>query len=421
MQLVILSELYYPELDATGYFVTGIAEGLAATQDATIRVLCAQPTYHNRTTLAPWREERRGVRIRRLWSARCNPRKILGRLINFSTVSFSMFAAALMVIRRGDHVLVVTNPPLLPFLSRLACAMRGARMILLVHDVYPEVLAVVGALRSDGWFWRLLEATNRRLYQSCTKVVVLGRDMQAIVDRKIGRSGLSVIIPNWADVDVIRPEERRNELLFEHLRGCEWPESKRREKLLNRVQANPLVVLYCGNHGRTHDFDTLLRVAMQMAADPSVLFLFVGEGSGKPRAMALAEELGLPNTAFSHRVAEQELSATLALGDLCAIALKPRMSGVSVPSRMYNLMAAGRPILAITEPDSELGVVVAEERIGWICSSGDVEGVTDVIRFAKANRETLAMMGKRARAAACVRYSRVAGIWKWASLVDDLR
>ena len=111
----IISELYHPEQNATGYFLTGIAEGLVCDKND-VQVLCAQPSYNQRGERAPKQENRNGVTVRRCWSTICDPRKIWGRLLNFATTSLSIAWRALWSIRPADKVMVVTNPPLLPFL-----------------------------------------------------------------------------------------------------------------------------------------------------------------------------------------------------------------------------------------------------------------------------------------------------------------
>mgnify|MGYP005756899789 FL=1 len=127
---IIVSELYYPEQNATGFILTGIAEGLA--EKDSVNVLCAQPCYNQRGIKAPKLEERNGVAILRCWSTTCDPKQIWGRLFNFATTSLSVGWRALFSIKRGDKVLVVTNPPLLPFFVRVVCWLKGAKLALLV-------------------------------------------------------------------------------------------------------------------------------------------------------------------------------------------------------------------------------------------------------------------------------------------------
>ena len=110
-----LSELYYPEDSATGYYVTKTAEALAATHD--VSVLCAQPTYRARGTKAPSYELLNNVHVHRCAATTLNKDVLTFRLVNLLTISVSLFFKAVGSIRQGDLVLVVTNPPTLPFVA----------------------------------------------------------------------------------------------------------------------------------------------------------------------------------------------------------------------------------------------------------------------------------------------------------------
>jgi colanic acid biosynthesis glycosyl transferase WcaI len=145
-RLWVVSELYYPEETSTGHFLTHIAEGLAAHYP--VSALCSQPTYSKRGSRAPRREVRHGVEIHRGLGTTFDKDVLPGKLANALTISLSLFLTALRRFRRGDVALVVTNPPFLPFLTRLACALRGARCVLLIHDVYPETLIAAGWTRA---------------------------------------------------------------------------------------------------------------------------------------------------------------------------------------------------------------------------------------------------------------------------------
>jgi colanic acid biosynthesis glycosyl transferase WcaI len=159
--LWIVSELYYPEETSTGYFLTKIAEGLASNHS--VHVVCGQPNYSAQKVRASSREIHNGVVIRRCWATTWNKNIWPLRLINFLTISISIFLHLIFVLRHGDQVLVVTNPPFLPFLTHWACRVHGARCFLLIHDVYPEVLVAAGLLSPNSRITRFLERCGQRL------------------------------------------------------------------------------------------------------------------------------------------------------------------------------------------------------------------------------------------------------------------
>src|SRR5688572_27378042 len=140
--LWVVTELYYPEETSTGYYLTRIAEGL--TSKFEVKAISGQPNYSARGTRAPKHEFRNGVEIFRVAGTTLDKNVIVFRLINMFTLGFTTFLTALFKFRAGNRVLVVTNPPVMPFLMAAAALVRGAAYTLLVHDNYPEILIAAG-------------------------------------------------------------------------------------------------------------------------------------------------------------------------------------------------------------------------------------------------------------------------------------
>lgn len=386
-RVFVISELYYPEQNATGHFLTGIAEALVEA-GTKVKALCAQPSYNQRGIKAPKLEVRNGVSIRRCWSTTCDPKKPLGRILNFSTTSLSIGLRSFLSIRRNDRVIVVTNPPLLPFFIRFICWLKRARFILLVHDVYPDVLVPLGLLKPQHPLYRLMSWGNGRLYASSHKVVALGRDMARLIEEKSkGRATVSVI-PNWGDVDKIKPS------------------AKAENALLNELNLQgKFVVHYSGNHGRTHDLISIVEAAKVLKDEADIHFLFIGEGSGKAAAVERAEELGLKNVSFRTFVDRSELNTSLNAADISVVAFKHGMAGISVPSRLYNLMAAGKPILAVVDEQSEVADVIREADLGVTVPPNSPKLLADQILFLRDNDVVRTRFGSNSRKEVVSKYS----------------
>lgn len=366
-------------------------------------VLCAQPSYNQRGVKAPSADAHNGVLIKRCWSTTCDPKEIWGRLLNFVTTSLSIGWRSLFSIQRGDRVLVVTNPPLLPFLVRFVCALKGAKFVLLVHDVYPDVFVPLGLLTTSHPLYRMISWVNGRLYASANAVVTLGRDMARLVDIKSeGRAKVS-IIPNWGDVDVIFPTEKSENTLLKEM-GI----------------ADKFIVHYSGNHGRTHDLLSLIEAAHLLREDTQVHFLFIGEGGGKAAAVERAEALELPNVTFRTFVDRSELNTSLNASDVSVVAFKPGMAGISVPSRIYNLMAAGKPIIAVVDEDSEVATVVREAKLGCVVGPGDFSALANVILALREDIGRRLVMSANSRSEAFSKYSYQAVRQKYHQLFDTL-
>ncbi len=398
----VASELYYPEDTSTGYFLTGIAEGLATEYE--VSVLAAQPTYAARGRRSPARERVGGVEVRRCWSTTFPKDTSLLRLVNLATISLSFFLAGLRSFRQGDVVIAVTNPPTLPFLIWVAARWRGSRFVLLIHDIYPEVLVATGFLRRDGLVARALSRLVAALYARADRIVVLGRDMKELVHGKCPSCEDRIwIIPNWGDTSEIRPAPKSENTILREL------------NLVDRF-----VILYAGNIGRTQGVDALVEAAGLLRDRQDIAFLIAGDGARRLWVEKTIAEKKLGEVRLLPRSPRSDLGVLLGACDAAVISLMPGMTGISVPSRLYNVLAAGRPILAIAEPESELARVVIEEGAGKVVAPGDGSAIAAAIIEMSQDKKSLFEMGERGRAAAVGKYSYPRVRDRFRNLVEDL-
>ncbi len=397
--LWILSELYYPEDSATGYNLTKVAEALA--ENFHVRVLCAQPTYKARGIKAPTNEIHEDVQIHRCAATALNKDVILFRLVNLITVSLSIFFNALVRIRKNDIALVVTNPPTLPFVVILACKLRGAKLVLRVEDVYPEAMVATGMAGQNSSAVKVFGALSRLLYKKVDMIIALGRDMKQLILNKIGNEAEHVtIITNYAEGDQIVPLPRLDNPLLKKL------------GLIDKF-----VLQYSGNMGRTHDIESLVECAKLLQTENHIHFLFIGWGAKEVWLREAVRVHGLENVTVLPSQPREDLVVSLNACDLTLISFVSGMSGVSVPSRMYNIMAVGKPIIAIADMASELAQVVEEEKIGWVVMPERPALIAEAIREASSNRILLNQMSTKARILAVEKYSQANSIRKYESLM----
>lgn len=382
--LWVISDLYYPEDVSTGHIMTELAEGLS--NDAEVQVLCGMPSYASAGKRAPRHEVRHGTRIRRLgWFAFSKDRLLL-RALNVASFTLSVLLFHAWHLRAGDRVLCVTNPPTLPSPLATLARLKGARFFLLVHDVFPETAVAAGKLRRESPFFRMLSWANAPGYRKAEKVIVLGRDMARLAATKRGTGDGVEIIENWADLDEISPLPKEESAFLAELG---WTAKR--------------VIQFSGNLGRTHGVETLVTAARSMAADAEWRWLFAGFGGKGGIAERAAN--GTDTIAYLQRQPRARLPDLLSAADVHVIAFVPGMIGLSVPSRMYNVMAAGRPIIAMADNASELALTVQENGIGWVVAPQDWAGLVRILRE-EATATTCAEMGARARRVAQSRYKR---------------
>jgi colanic acid biosynthesis glycosyl transferase WcaI len=385
--LWVVTELYYPEETSTGYYLTRIAEGLTA--DFEVKVLCGQPNYSARGTKAPKKETHKGVEIFRAAGTTFDKNVILFRLINMLTLGVSVFFKALSNFRKGDKILVVTTPPNLPFITAFAALIKGASYVLLIHDNYPEILIAAGKARENSSFVNTLNFFNRWLYKYAGKIVVCGRDMFELVSKKT--EGLDIpieTIQNWAELENVEPLPRNENELLKEL----------------RIE-DKLVFLYAGNMGYPNDIESIIECADKLKNDERFCFVFLGAGVKRKWLEREVEEKSLENVKLLDPRPRSEQNVFLNACDVGIVSLVKKMWGVSMPSRTYNILAAGKPILALTENDSEIAKVIAEENVGWTVPPNEPEKLLPVIFAVYENQARLSKMGKNSRRAAMEKYS----------------
>jgi colanic acid biosynthesis glycosyl transferase WcaI len=386
-RLWILTEVYYPEEISSGYYLTSIAEGLA--EDFDVKVLTGQPKHMSRGLTAPKSEVRNGVDIYRASATTLDKNVMLCRLINMFTIGVAMFYNSVKRFRKGDRVLVVTAPPTMPVTTAFAALLLGASYAVLVQDSYPEILIAVGTLRKNSFAVALIKFLNRWVYKYASKIIVMGRDMNKMFIQKTAGLDIPIVtIPNWADLETIHPTKRDNNPLLKEL-GIQ----------------DKFVFLYAGNIGHPTDVETIIIAAERLLDEKEIHFLFIGAGVKKKWVEDQVRGRSLVNVTVLDFRPRAEQNIFLNACDVGLIALIKGMWGTAMPSRTYNIMAAGKPILALTDKGSELAQVIDEERIGRYIEPGDANGLTNAIRQMYHERDMLTEMGSRARAAAVAKYS----------------
>lgn len=398
--LWVVSEIYYPEDISTGYYLTNIAEGLA--QDYDVKVICGQPNYASRGVRAPKHEVHNGVEIFRVSSTTLDKNVIPYRIINMLTLSVSMLAFAVRHFRKTDRVLVVTAPPSLPFVSAVASLFKGASYTLLLHDCYPEVLIAVGKMKPNSLASRAVNILNSWLYKHASKIIVVGRDMNELLRNKTNGLKIPIVfIPNWADLESIHPTPRNQNSLLSDL-GIE----------------NKFIFMYAGNIGHPTDIESIIECADRLRTKEDVHFIFVGSGAKSSYLRDEVERRRLKNVTILGQRPRNEQIVFLNACDVGLISLVKNMWGTAMPSRTYNILAAGKPILALTEDGSELARVIEEENVGWYTQPGDVDELQAKVLEIYENRGLLNEMGKRARDAAIEKYSRKSAIERYSQELE---
>lgn len=309
------------------------------------------------------------------------------------------FSALIRELKAGDVVLTVTAPFMLPYAVAAAARLRGARSALIMHDLFPDVLVMAGILKPGSIVTRTMRAANSLMFRALNAVITIGRDAERPLLSYAGMTRNKIrFIPNWATlVPGARPITPDNPF--------------------RKATSARFIVGLSGNLGFTHDPEIVFEAARLLKDEPDIHFLLSGWGIGFERLNQLQAEANLANVSFVARVEDAELEAFLAAANLWIIPYRKDVAGVSVPSRFYNLLAVGRPVALVSEPEAEAALTVVENGLGWVVTPGRADQLADAIRAASASCDG-AMAERAVKAAA--RFDRTVAMNAYAGLIDEL-
>jgi colanic acid biosynthesis glycosyl transferase WcaI len=380
VRLIILNQFFYPDHSATSQLMTDLAESLVG-RGMQVTVLSGRGRYNGGDRLPP-REEYRGVRVERAWTTSFGKDSVAGRLADY--FSFYMGAAwKLLALPRHDVVMALTTPPLIGLLALIVCRLKGMKLVALVQDIYPDVGIALGTFKEGSFATRALNRLNRLVLARADRIIVLGECMRERVAAKSSRDSADRIdvIHNWADGEKIRPlaDGERNAFAEEHdLRGR-------------------FVVEFSGNMGRVNDFDTPLEAARLLQGRSDILFLFIGDGAKAGEIEEYVRQHELVNVRLLPYQPRETLLYSLAAGDAHLVTLAEGLAGLSVPSKTYGILAAGRPVLFVGDPRSDIARLVSEHHCGEVVTTGDAARLMSIIETLADTPMLTARMGGAAR------------------------
>lgn len=394
--IFIVNRFYYPDHSATAQIASDLGAYLA-TQGWAVRALASRYRYEQGAPL-PATEIADNVSIRRLPSSGFGRRGKVGRLIDYASFTLLAFLHILWHARRGDIVICKTDPPLLSVSMAIACGLRGARLVNWLQDMFPEIAA---AMLPRGIITALIWARNRSL-KAARHNVVIGEAMRVRIEREGVTPERITVIPNWTDEDITPIAAADNDL------RRAWG-----------FDADTLVVSYSGNLGFAHDYATLLGAAEQIGENRMIQFLMIGGGAGFTALQAEVTRRSLGNFHFRPYQPRNNLSNSLGVGDVHWLSLKPELEGLIVPSKLYGILAAGRPFIFIGDGDGEVGQCIAQHGGGTVIAAGDATGLAALITRLASDRSALADQAACALAASH-HYRRPIALDRWNSLLARL-
>ena len=367
MRILTINQFFWPDVAATGQLLSDVARHLSA-EGHDVTVICSGGSYTQagRDTGDP-----PPVRILRVPGPPFQ-RGAKGRL-----VSYLMFFGGVVLysfrVPRPEVVVTMTTPPLLAIAGTILKMIRGSRHYIWEMDVFPDALVSLGALSERGLLARFLGWIQDWSRRRSDGVIVLGPCMQARLRARGTPAHLLHVAENWADGRAISPRPMR--------------------------RSGPLHVFYSGNLGLAHEIDTIAGAMRHFRSDPRFLFTFAGGGVGRGRLERFCASAAIKNARFTPYASLREMDEHLAQADIGLVTELPACIGTVVPSKVYGLMAAGRPLLFIGPNQATPGLLIQQFQCGWQIDPGDLPALIELMEWLWVNREVAWTHGQNARAA----------------------
>jgi glycosyltransferase involved in cell wall biosynthesis len=377
---VLLLNLYYPpDTSATAKMAQTVVEALAEKHDVT--VLCGRPSY-DPTERRPWRlfqsEQSGRVRILRVGSSDYPRTQMKKRVFNYLSYVFLAVPRALFL--PCDVILAMTDPPFEGIVGAFVALVKRKPYVYNIRDLYPD-MAVGGSIVKPGLLVRVWEKLHRWALRRSTRVVVLGEDMRRRILAKGVDPATLVIVRDGVEIAASTAASPALD-----------------QQVIDAIHGNfRFVLLHAGNLGFYGAWDTLLSGAASLAGD-GIGLVFVGDGAQRPRLEAAAANI--PNVRFLPFFPANKVSSVLAAADAHIITIKRGLEGVVVPSKMYGILAAGKPIVAVAPRECDVVSLGEEKGFSISADPDDPAGFAQLARQLSQAPAKLQEMARAALAAA---------------------
>lgn len=387
MKIFIHTMYYLPDFGSAPILMDELAGHLAAAGHE-VEIVTTMPRRRGAEFRGLFysRREDRGFVVKRFW-ANSAPFP-LGRLLAWNIYTAGALLN-LLAVRKGDILFLRTPPLQLGVPAFWAKAVRGARVLVNVQDIHPDLAIASGILKNPAGI-RFAKALEKWVYGLADRIVVISDGFARNLREKSVPAAKLEVLPNWVDTDFLKPAPKDNPV-------------SRRHGLHDKF-----VVMYSGTVSISSNaaLERVLEAAELLSGGPDILFVIVGEGLKKEALRKRAASLGLKNVAFLPFQPYRDLPDLLASADVLLVPLDKEKSHLSVPSKLYAFMAAGRPILGLAGPDSEVATLLGEKECGLAVPPDDAAAVAEAVRTLKRSPDMRRRLGGNAREHVVGQFSR---------------
>ncbi len=409
--ILIYAHYYYPDVASTGQILTDLAEGIS--NDFNVTVICTVPSYTGSIdskykTKKYYLEKINGVHVVRVRVPEFDKTKSYSRIRNI----VSYFFAAIRATRRvghQDYVYTISQPPVLGgLLGVIGSSIKRCRFIYNIQDFNPEQVEAVSFTRNK-LILKIMMSLDKFSCKKADKVIVVGRDMVDTLKKRFGsKVPPYTYINNWINEKEIVPLSREDDKVRQF---------KDKYGLTDKY-----VFMYSGNIGLYYDLPELQKVMAKFSGEKNVAFAFVGQGTVLGDMKEYCRENNLGNMVFIPYQDKEDLVYSLNAGDVHFVVNAKGIKGVSVPSKIYGVMAAGKPVLGILEEGSEARMILEDAGCGIVSEPGDYKAFEENIRYFIEHRldDSIIEMGTKGRKFLEANLTKELSIRKYSEIIKSL-
>lgn len=397
MRILLLNLYYPPDTSATAKMAATVVEALSARHEVT--VLCGRPSYDpsERRRWRLWRTEKVGrARVVRVGSTDYPRFAMKRRVLNY--LSYVVLAIPRALFVRSDVVLAMTDPPFEGIVGAIVALLKGKKYVYNIRDMYPD-MAIGGSIVEPGVLSRIWERLHRWALRRATRVIVLGEDMRGrIVAKGVNPAGVEIVRDG---TDILPPD---------------GPQPTMDEDVIGAIRGDSkFVLLHAGNLGFYGAWETLIAAVEKLEAD-GVSLVFVGEGAQRGYVETLAR--GAKNVRFLPFFPASKIPSVLAAPDAHVITVKRGLEGVVVPSKMYGILAAGKPIITVAPEETDAAWLGAKFGFAVSADPDSPDKVAAAILSLATDPGKVVSMGRAARAVA-PEYDRVKELQRFVKIIEE--
>jgi len=362
MRVYLVNRYFWPDESATSLLLTDLAEDLRAIGHE-VHVFTSRQLYNRPQAQLPEHQIWQGIQIHRLNTTRFGRRHFWGRLFDIITFHFALRHTH-KITAPPDAWFVMTDPPLIVTTVLKLRSRLDGRVIHHVDDIYPDIAMALGSLPRQGLVSSVLDRWAKEGLRDCDQVLALGACMARVLKQKGVADDRLAITPPWADGGKLYP--------------LDHAENKFRQAI--GIPGDHLVVMYSGNMGLGHRFETILAAARSLAHIDNIHFVFIGDGAKKSQIDAFRRAHNLENIMLLPYQPRERLRETLSAGDIHLISLDAKVQGLIVPSKLAGILAVGRPVVFLGSEQNSIAAAILEGQCGHVIPEGDINQLQEIIR-----------------------------------------